>query len=50
MAATNGAALVAAEVVHDDNIARREDREENLLDISAEVHAIDRSVDDAGRG
>ena len=26
------------------------DRDENLLDISAEAHAIDRSVDDAGRG
>ena len=46
----NGAALMAAEVVHDDNVARREDRHENLLDISAEAHAIDRSVDDAGRG
>ena len=46
----NGAALMAAEVVHDDNIAGREDRDENLLDISAEAHAIDRSVDDAGRG
>ena len=41
---------MAAEVVHDDNIAGREDRDENLLDISAEAHAIDRSVDDAGRG
>jgi hypothetical protein len=28
----------------------REDREENLLDISEEACAIDRSVDDAGRG
>ena len=46
----NGAALMAAEVVHDDNVARREDRDENLLDISAEACAIDRSVDDAGRG
>jgi hypothetical protein len=46
----NGAALMAAEVVHDDNIAGREDRDENLLDISAEAHAIDRSIDDAGRG
>ena len=46
----NGAALMAAEVVHDDNVARRKDRDENLLDISAEACAIDRSVDDAGRG
>jgi hypothetical protein len=41
---------MAAEVVHDDNVAGREDRDENLLDISAEAHAIDRSVHDAGRG
>ena len=46
----NGAAFMASEVVHDDNVARREDREENLLDISAEACAIDWSVDDAGRG
>ena len=26
----NGAAFVTSEVVHDDNVARREDREENL--------------------
>src|SRR3984885_7656155 len=41
---------MTAEVVHDDNVAWREDREENLLDVSAEACAIDRSVDDAGRG
>ncbi len=46
----NGAALMAAEVVHDDNVARREDREERLFDISAKACAIDRSVGDAGRG
>jgi hypothetical protein len=46
----NGAALMAAEVVHDDNVAWRENREENLLDISAEACAVNRSVDDAGRG
>ena len=45
----NGAALMAAEVVQDDNVARRKDREETLFDISAEACAIDRSVDDAGR-
>jgi hypothetical protein len=44
----NGAALMAAEVIHDDNVARREDGRENLLDISAEACAVDRSVDDAG--
>jgi hypothetical protein len=41
---------MTSEPVHDDNVAWREDREENLLDISAEACAIDRSVDDAGRG
>jgi hypothetical protein len=46
----NGVALMTSEVVHDDNVAGREDREENLLDISSEACAIDRSVDDAGRG
>jgi hypothetical protein len=35
--------------IHPD-VARRENRRENLLDISAEACAIDRSVDDAGRG
>ena len=46
----NGAALMAAEVIHDDNVAWRKDRDENLLDISAEACAVDRSVDHAGRG
>ena len=41
---------MAAEVVHNDDVAWREDGRENLLDISAETCAIDRSVDDAGRG
>jgi hypothetical protein len=46
----NGAALMAAEVVHDDNVARREDGRENLLDISVEACAVDRSVDNARSG
>ena len=46
----NGAALMAAKVVHNDNVARREQQDENLLDISVEARAIDRSVDDTGRG
>ena len=50
MACANGAPFMAAEVVHDDNVAWGENGEENLLDISAEACAIDRSVDDAGRG
>jgi hypothetical protein len=39
---------MAAEVVHDDNVAWRKDRDEKLLDISGEARAIDRSVYDAG--
>ena len=50
MACANGAALVAGEVVHDDNVAWIESGDENLLDIGAEAHAIDRPVDDTGRG
>ena len=46
----NGVSLMAPEVVHDDNVARRKDRDESLLDIGAEACAIDRPVDDAGRG
>ena len=42
----NGAALMAAEGCPNDNVVRREDGRENLLDISAEACAIDRSVDD----
>jgi hypothetical protein len=38
----NGAAFMTAEVLHDDNVAGRERREEKLLDISAEACAIDR--------
>ena len=49
-ASANGAALVAAEVVHEDDVARREGWEENLLDVGAEACAVDRSLDDAGRG
>jgi hypothetical protein len=36
----NGPAVVAAEVVHDDNVARREDGHENLFDISVEARAV----------
>jgi hypothetical protein len=45
----NSVALVAAEVVHNDNVARREARDEDLFDISVEARAIDRSVDDRAR-
>src|SRR5260370_21581940 len=40
-------ALVAAEIVHDDNVARLERRHEELLDIGLEAFAIDRSIKNA---
>jgi len=43
-----GFALVAAEIVHDDDIARPQHRNENLLDIGEEGFAVDRAIDDAG--
>lgn len=47
---TDGGRFVAAEIVHDDNVARLEDGHELLLDIGAEALAIDRPVEDAGCG
>ena len=41
---------MAAKVVHDDDITRLQDRYELLFDISAEVLAVDRSVEDARCG
>lgn len=43
----HGLAFVAAQVVHDDDVASRERRYEELLDISGEELAVDRSVDHA---
>ena len=40
-------ALVAAEIVHDDNLAGLERRHEELLDIGFEAFAIDRSIKNA---
>src|SRR5205809_3148860 len=40
--------LMRAEIVHDDDIAEREGGNEELLDVSAEGLAVDRTVDDAG--
>jgi hypothetical protein len=37
---------VGAEVVHDDDVARLQHRDELLLDIGAEALAVDRSVED----
>ena len=46
--AAHGLAFVAAEIVHDDDVAGLERRDENLLDIGEEAFAVDRPVDDAG--
>ena len=40
-------ALVATEIVHDDDVAWFERRYQNLLDIGEEAPPVDRSVDDA---
>ena len=45
--AAYGVALVAAEIVHDDDVAGLERRHEELLDIGFEAFAIDRSIEDA---
>jgi len=42
--------LVAAEIVHDDDIAWLEHGNELLFDISAEAFAVDWAVEDARRG
>jgi hypothetical protein len=41
---------VAAEIVHDDDIVGPEDRSELLLDVGAEVFAVDRAVEDTRGG
>jgi hypothetical protein len=48
--AAHGLALVAAEIIHDDNIARAQGGDQELLDIGAKAGAVDWPVDDAGRG
>lgn len=40
---------MAAEVVHDDDVARAERRHQELFDIGEEGLAVDRTVDHAGR-
>jgi hypothetical protein len=44
----HGTAFVAAEIVHDDDVAGGERRRQDLLDIGEEALAVDRSIDDAG--
>lgn len=43
-------AFVAAEVVHDDDVAGLEHWNELLFDIGAEAFAVDRTVEDARSG
>jgi hypothetical protein len=40
---------VRAEIIHDNDIARPQRRQQELLDIGPEALAVDRAVDDAGR-
>ncbi len=42
---TNGAPLVAAEIVHDDDVARPQGWDENLLDVEPERLAVDRTIE-----
>ena len=46
----NGTAFVASEIVHDDDVAGSQGGHQELLDISAKAGAVDRPIDDAGRG
>ena len=46
----NCLALMAAEIVHDDNVTGAEGGHQKLFDVSAEAGAVDRPVDDAGGG
>jgi hypothetical protein len=47
---SNGLALVRAEIVHDDDVARRQGRDQDLLYIGLEGQPIDGTVDDTGCG
>ncbi len=42
--------LVTRQVVHDDDIAGGQRRDEDLLDVSEEARAVDRAIEDGGRG
>jgi len=41
----DGAAAMRAEIVHDDDVARLQGRDENLVDVEAEALAVDRSLE-----
>src|SRR5262249_58939560 len=47
---TDCLALMAAEVIHDDNVTGAEGGDQKLFDVSAEAGSVDRPVDDAGGG
>ena len=42
--------LVGGEVVHDDDVARGQGRDQGLLDPGKEACAVDRAIENAGRG
>ena len=46
----NSGDLVGAQIVHDDDVAGRQGRRQDLLDIGEELFAIDGAVEDTGRG
>src|SRR5215211_3334372 len=46
----DGLALMAAEIVHDHAVAAAQSRHQELFHIGAKAGAVDRAVDDAGRG
>ena len=46
----NRIALMAAKVIHDDDVAGAEGGDQELFDVSAETGAVDRPVNDAGSG
>ena len=48
--AAQGSRLVAAKIVHDDDVARLKLRDENLLNIGAEAFAVDWAVEQARGG
>ena len=49
MAAAYGLSLVGTEIVHDDDVARRQGRHQELLDVSRESAAVDRPIEHQGR-
>ena len=48
--ATHGIGLVRAEIVHDDDVAVSQGRDQNLLDVEKEGFAVDRPLDEPRRG